>query len=146
MFSNEIYIMRLKRVNERQVKELNNLLNILSAKKRKISLPAYKTFFNDPAVSCIALIYRGEIIGTGTLISVRTIRNFLGLIEDVVIHPKFQGRGLGEKLMLYLIDLAEKKKINKLKLTSRGERIAANRLYQKLGFKIRDTNVYSMEI
>ena len=67
-------------------------------------------------------------------------------IEDVVVADTFRGQGIGEKLVQHAIDFAKTKNVNLLMLTSHPSRIAANKLYPRVGFNRRDTNVYKMII
>jgi ribosomal protein S18 acetylase RimI-like enzyme len=67
-------------------------------------------------------------------------------IEDVVVDVAARGKGLGKDLMLFAIDYVSQKNISTINLTSSPERIAANKLYQKLGFVKRETNVYRLTI
>jgi ribosomal protein S18 acetylase RimI-like enzyme len=63
-------------------------------------------------------------------------------IEDVVVDESQRGKGLGEELMLFAIDYSKSLGSGSVSLTSRPSRIAANRLYQKMGFVQYETNVY----
>lgn len=63
-------------------------------------------------------------------------------IEDVVVDEAFRGKGIGKALMLNAIKFAKQSGAKSVDLTSRPYRIAANRLYQELGFELRETNVY----
>jgi ribosomal protein S18 acetylase RimI-like enzyme len=63
-------------------------------------------------------------------------------IEDVVVDESARGHGVGEALNLAAIDESRKRGAITVELTSRPSREAANRLYQKMGFVARDTNVY----
>ncbi|OGI38129.1 MAG: hypothetical protein A2612_02205 [Candidatus Moranbacteria bacterium RIFOXYD1_FULL_44_12] len=67
-------------------------------------------------------------------------------IEDVVVHPKHQGKGFGEKIMSHVIEQAKKKGIDSIELTSNPKRAVANKLYQKLKFEPRKTNVYRLKL
>ena len=53
-----------------------------------------------------------------------------------------RGRGVGDKLNRFALDMARENGAVSVDLTSRPTREAANRLYQRLGFEPRDTNVY----
>jgi ribosomal protein S18 acetylase RimI-like enzyme len=64
-------------------------------------------------------------------------------IEDVVVDGAV-GTGLGKDVTFFAIDYVAQKHINTINLTSSPERIAANKLYQKLGFVKRETNVYRL--
>ncbi len=63
-------------------------------------------------------------------------------IEDVVVGQNARGMGIGEKLVKHAINEAKQQGILQLNLTSNPTRVAANKLYQKLGFQIYDTNYY----
>lgn len=63
-------------------------------------------------------------------------------IEDVVVDSAVRGRGVGEALSREAIRIARSRGARTVELTSRPSREAANRLYKRLGFQLRETNVY----
>lgn len=63
-------------------------------------------------------------------------------IEDVVVDEEVRGGGVGALLVRRALDLAFEAGARTVDLTSRPSREAANRLYQRLGFELRETNVY----
>jgi ribosomal protein S18 acetylase RimI-like enzyme len=63
-------------------------------------------------------------------------------IEDVVVDDAARGRGVGEALNRAALERARAAGATTVDLTSRPSREAANRLYRRLGFEARDTNVY----
>lgn len=64
-------------------------------------------------------------------------------IEDVVVDSNWRRQGIATRLLREAIDRAVNDfKARTIDLTSRPDREAANRLYRKLGFTPRDTNVY----
>jgi len=67
-------------------------------------------------------------------------------IEDVVVDESGRGMGVGEALSEHALMLARSEGAKTVDLTSRPSREAANRLYQRIGFVSRDTNVYRFEI
>ncbi len=88
----------------------------------------------------------GSIVGTLTLVFVRTPTGLRARIEDVVVDEAARGRGLGEALTREAVRLAELGGARSVDLTSRPAREAANRLYRRLGFEQRDTNVYRLSL
>jgi len=64
------------------------------------------------------------------------------IVEDVVVDEAARGRGIGEALVTTAMEAARDAGVRALWLTSRSEREAANRLYRRLGFEQRETNVY----
>ena len=67
-------------------------------------------------------------------------------IEDVVVDNAYRGRGLGKRLVAHAIDYCKEQGLDTLMLTSNPKRIAANALYQSLGFERKETNVYRMKM
>ena len=65
-------------------------------------------------------------------------------IEDVVVDETFRGQGLSKLLVAHAIQFVESKQIPLLMLTSNPTRVAANKLYQAMGFGRKETNVYRM--
>jgi len=67
-------------------------------------------------------------------------------IEDVVVDGAARGRGVGEALNRAALDIARSAGARTVDLTSRPSREAANRLYQRIGFVERETNVYRFQL
>lgn len=67
-------------------------------------------------------------------------------IEDVVVDNAYRGQGLGRMLVSHAIAYCKEQGIDTLMLTSNPKRIAANALYQSLGFERKETNVYRMKM
>jgi ribosomal protein S18 acetylase RimI-like enzyme len=83
-----------------------------------------------------------EIIGLATLLLYRVPTGLRGYIEDVVVDERARGRRIGEALTWACLDAAREAGAPYVGLTSNPARVAANRLYQKMGFIQRQTNVY----
>lgn len=64
------------------------------------------------------------------------------IIEDVVVDETMRRRGIGEALVRHAIDLAREAGADAVSLTSNPQREAANKLYQAIGFRLRQTNPY----
>jgi ribosomal protein S18 acetylase RimI-like enzyme len=84
----------------------------------------------------------GTIVGSLTLVLFRIPTGLRAWIEDVVVDGDARGQGVGEALNRFAIDVAAERGARSVDLTSRPSREAANRLYRRLGFEPRDTNVY----
>jgi GNAT superfamily N-acetyltransferase len=83
-----------------------------------------------------------EIVGTATLTMYRTPTGLHAWIEDVVVDENARGKGFGAALTQACIQYAASAGANGVNLTSRPVRQAANQLYQRMGFVLRETNVY----
>jgi ribosomal protein S18 acetylase RimI-like enzyme len=84
----------------------------------------------------------GPIVGMLTLVTFRLPTGVRAWIEDVVVDTGSRGRGVGEALTQAAIELAADRGAQTVDLTSRPSREAANRLYRRMGFEQRETNVY----
>jgi len=87
-----------------------------------------------------------KIIGMATLYIMQKIGKRTGHVEDVVVDSAYRGQGLGEKLMHEIIAVAKAERITTLFLTSRPARVAAHKLYQKVGFTVKDTTVFRLSL
>jgi len=83
-----------------------------------------------------------RIVGSLTLAVFRIPTGVRAWIEDVVVDSEARGKGVGEALSREALRIAGARGARTVELTSRPAREAANRLYTRLGFQIRETNVY----
>ena len=88
----------------------------------------------------------GTVLGSLTLVTFRIPTGMRAWIEDVVVDEAARGRGVGDALNRAALDEARARGCRTVDLTSRPSREAANRLYQRLGFEPRETNVYRYEL
>lgn len=88
----------------------------------------------------------GAIVGSLTLVLFRIPTAVRAWIEDVVVDEAARGQGIGEALNREALRIARDAGARTVDLTSRPSREAANRLYQRIGFRPRDTNVYRYEL
>ena len=101
---------------------------------------------SDSATVLVAEDESGTILGSMTLVVFRIPTGVRAWIEDVVVDTEARGMGIGQALNEYAIQLAEQAGAKTIDLTSRPSRESANRLYQRLGFVARETNVYRYSI
>lgn len=101
---------------------------------------------SDSATVLVAEDESGTILGSMTLVVFRIPTGVRAWIEDVVVDTEARGMGIGQALNEYAIKLAEQAGAKTIDLTSRPSRESANRLYQRLGFVARETNVYRYSI
>lgn len=107
------------------------------------------------AQSCVdLLVFRSDdadddgrrpIVGMLTLVTFEIPTGWRAWVEDVVVDSAARGQGAGAALVAAAVDLAKKRGAKTVDLTSRPSREAANRLYQRAGFELRETNVYRIK-
>ena len=88
----------------------------------------------------------GVIVGSLMLVLYRIATGLKAWIEDVVVDEAARGHGVGEALNAAALAEARRLGAKAVSLTSRPSRTAANRLYQRIGFSARDTNVYRYDL
>lgn len=130
--------------------------NIIQAFKRLIPqlstdchLPSEKDLtdiINSESTNLFVAEDNNEIIGTLSLIFNKIPTGNKVWIEDVVVDKASRGKGVGKELILFAMKYVKNKNFESINLTSSPERIGANKLYQKLGFFKRNTNVYRIQI
>ena len=101
---------------------------------------------NDANVHVYVIRDCGHIVATGTLCIKHTLEFTIADIESVVVSSMCRGHGYGKELMTAMIEAAKKMNVHHIQLTSNPARVAANQLYQVLGFERYETNCYKMMI
>jgi len=123
----------------------------LSSSAPPPTLDQLRRIVEDPATTLLLATEVGAPPATGTdgrVVGMLTLAIFLvptGLrawIEDVVVDDVARGAGVASSLIRAAVAHAEQQGARTVDLTSRPQRVAANRLYVRLGFERRDTNVY----
>ena len=97
---------------------------------------------SEASILFVARDADGSIVGSLTLAVFRIPTGVRAWIEDVVVDSSARGAGAGEALVAAAIERATSVGAKTVDLTSRPSREAANRLYVRMGFESRTTNVY----
>lgn len=100
----------------------------------------------SPATRVLVAKDGEAVIGTLTLALFRIPTGLRAWIEDVVVDEGARGRGAGEALTREAIRIAAEAGARTVDLTSRPDRVAANRLYERIGFRKRETSVYRFDV
>ena len=86
-----------------------------------------------------------KIVATLTLTCFRVPTGLRAIIEDIVVDEVARGQGIATKLIHVGLELSKEYGAKGVMLTSNPRRIVANHLYQKMGFKPWETNLYFYE-
>lgn len=140
----EFYIEILKKFSLELITALNKLLKQLDNTATPLTKADIENMIVSPAIRLFVArrLDNEEIIGMLTMIIFRIPYAKKGLFEDIVVDKEYRKKGIGTKLIATALNLARKEGVVYLDFTSRPTRMAANNLYQHLGFKKRDTSVY----
>ena len=135
---------RLQAVEPSTVARINSLLRQLSSQSPRASRGTLIAVLRNKEANVLLVLDGKKVIGMGTIIFIRTITGVHARIETVVIDQNYRSQGIGSKLVMRLIRIARQQRAKYIELTSHASRIAANRMYQKIGFQRRETNVYRL--
>ena len=124
----------------------HRLIPQLSSSSAPISVQELEGIIESDTTVLFAARSGQEIVGLLTLAIFRIPTGVRAWIEDVVVDNQARGKGVGDALNRAALAEAERRGAKTVDLTSRPSREAANRLYQRLGFKQRDTNVYRYDL
>ena len=121
---------------------LNRLVPQLSSSAKPLSDADVVRMTTDHDVVLFVAKNDDVIVGTLTLVVFTVPSGQRAWIEDVIVDADARGLGIGAALTNAAIEEGRRRGVRTIDLTSRPSREAANALYRKLGFEIRDTNVY----
>jgi GNAT superfamily N-acetyltransferase len=121
---------------------LARLLPQLNSQLPIPSLERLQAIMADPASTLLVARNGDEIVGTTTLIVYTTPFWIKARLDEVVVDEAARGKGVGTALVKASLEIARRKGVEVVELQSGVQRVAANRLYPSLGFKLRETNVY----
>jgi ribosomal protein S18 acetylase RimI-like enzyme len=97
---------------------------------------------SDASTLVVARDEQDAICGMACISVYRVPTGIRAIIEDVVVDESARGQGIGEALTRRCLNVAHRKGAGSVTLTSNPAREAANRLYLRLGFTLRETNSY----
>ena len=123
----------------------HRLIPQLSSSAKPMTNDELAEIVNSKSTSMFVARVDNQIVGLLTLAIFRIPTAVRAWIEDVVVDSSARGLGVGEALNMAAIAEATRRGAKTVDLTSRPSREAANKLYKRLGFVERDTNVYRFD-
>ena len=124
----------------------HRLIPQLSSSAEPITVAELAEIVNGESTMMFVARVDNKIVGLLTLAIFRIPTAVRAWIEDVVVDSSARGHGVGEALNHAAIAEAKRRGAKTVDLTSRPSRESANRLYKRIGFVARDTNVYRFDI
>lgn len=125
---------------------LTSLLPQLNPKLKPPSLDRLSRVIRDPATTLLVVHDDGRIAGVAAVLVYATPAFVKARIEDVVVDEHSRGKGVGEALVRRCIEVAREHGAEIVELQSARWREVANRLYPRLGFQSRESNLYRLEL
>ncbi len=140
--ADEIEVHECVAVTDDLVDAMDRLIPQLSSSNPAPGRAELAEIVASPATTLFVARHRGRIVGALTLVAFRIPTGVRTRIEDVVVDETVRGRRVGEMLSEAALDRARQLGARSTDLTSRPSREAANRLYSRMGFQQRESNVY----
>ena len=107
-----------------------------------------QALMDDPAVTLVVAREGGTIVGTATVIAYTTPYWIKARLDEVVVDAGARGRGVGEAIVRACLEIGRRKGAQVAELQSgRGPvRAAAHRLYKRIGFEVRDSDIFRIAL
>lgn len=141
-----IEILEVKDFTPDYMDAVQKLLDQLTTRPVKLAEATLKEIISRENTHLFFLLADKEIAGMLTVGIYYSPTGGKAWIEDVVVDEKYRGQGFSKQLVAHAIRFVKEQGIPLLMLTSNPTRIAANKLYSRLGFEQKQTNVYRMKL
>ena len=138
-------IRELQNYTQAQFEDLKQLIAELSDRVN-LTQTDLMLVLKDSNCHLYVILESEHIVGCATLCVFHSPTGTKASIEDVVVSSAYRGQHLGKQLMKYVLEQAKAFAPIELHLTSNPMRVAANKLYQSIGFQKKETNCYQMSI
>ena len=122
------------------------LLSQLNPKLKPLTVERLSGVISDPATTLLVVSDGVRIVGAAAVLVYATPAFVKARIEDVVVDEHSRGQGVGEALVRRCIEVARERGAEIVELQSARWRDVANRLYPRIGFQLRESNLYRLEL
>jgi ribosomal protein S18 acetylase RimI-like enzyme len=137
-----VTVEKATQASDELVQAMQKLIPQLSSSNAPPSLSELNEIIASESSVLFVARVENQIVGSLTLATFRIPTGIRAWIEDVVVDESARGHGVGEALNRAALNEAKRRGAITVELTSRPLREAANRLYLRMGFVVRETNVY----
>ena len=138
-------IIEVKMYSQEYHEAMQRFLDQLTTNPMTLTEEMFRQLLTSGNSHLFFLLQDGQVAGMLTVGIYYSPTGGKAWIEDVVVDEAFRGQGLSKLLVSYAVGFVRSKGIPSLMLTSNPKRIAANKLYQAMGFGRKETNVYRMK-
>tara|TARA_B100000929_G_C15474693_1_gene409063 strand:+ start:1054 stop:1482 length:429 start_codon:yes stop_codon:yes gene_type:complete len=137
----KIDILKKTDINPTIQNQVSDLFKQLGGNKKQVPLNEIVDGKNQITVAYCS--ENNEIIGIALMGSYNVISGKKGWIEDVVVNSEHRGKGIGRKLLNKLLEVGNEKNLTEILLFTEDHRTPAISLYSDLGFKVKDSRIYT---
>ncbi len=131
-----------KQASPALLRAVTSLLPQLTSSGRSMTAAELNTMITTPAATLLIAKDEEKIVGMISLAVVQMPTGLRSYLEDLVIDASYRRRGAATILLHAAIDVARNAGARTLDMTSRPSRTGAILLYERLGFRRRDTNAF----
>lgn len=124
---------KIRTINDSDIKDIYNIETLCFKDSYSEKLLMY--FIKNANTVPILIEYNKKIIGYA--LGLLKFKNFAHIIS-IAIHPQYQNKGFGKKLLVELLEIFRKKGKNIIRLEVRTTNKEAIKLYQHQNFQIID--------
>lgn len=146
MVTQDIRVEIAREADQELVDAFARMLPQLSSSAEPLDLAALGRILACDADTMLVARSAGAIVGTLTLVMFPAPAGLRARIEDVIVDHAARGQGIAGLLIREAIRLAREAGARTVDLTSRPDRAAANRLYERQGFQQRESTVYRVPL
>ena len=143
--------MKIEEVTEATAEVHEALVRLLPQLNPTLPLPTrerIERLIGDPAVTLVVARDGDRIVGTATVIVYTTPYWIKARLDEVVVDAGARGKGVGEAMVRHCLEVGRRKGAQVAELQSgRGDvRAAAHRLYKRIGFQVRDSDIFRITL
>jgi ribosomal protein S18 acetylase RimI-like enzyme len=146
METQDIQVDIAREADQELVDAFHRILPQLSRAAAPLDLAAVARILGCDANTVLVARSAGTIVGSLTLVMYPVPSGLRARIEDVVVDHAARGHGVAGLLTREALRLAREAGARTVDLTSRPDRAAANRVYERLGFRPRESTVYRVPL
>lgn len=140
--SSKTNIKHVDSILENQLDDIHKLIRQLSTGAKLVEIERFNSLISSEGIVFFIAEDGAKIIGMLSLVYFKIPTGLRARIEDVVVDDSYRRQGIAESMSGAAIEHYKNSGARSLDLTSSPSREAANKLYLKLGFNLRDTNIY----
>ncbi|WP_262060893.1 GNAT family N-acetyltransferase [Streptomyces sp. STR69] len=142
----DVQVEVVREATDELVDAFGRLLPQLSSTAEPLDRAAVERLVSCATNTVLVARAEGTVVGTLTLVLFPVPSGLRGRVEDVVVDGSARGRGIAALLTGEALRIAREAGARTVDLTSRPDRTAANRLYERLGFRARESTVYRFPV
>lgn len=128
------------------VEALTRLLPQVSSRAAPLTAERVRIALQTPSTYVFVARVDDAIVGMALLLVHTTLAGQSGYVDEVAVDERSRGHRVGAALMHALLEQASRFQLDVVTLTSRPSRVAANKLYQSVGFTLKETNCYRFDV